>query len=616
MPSIKALAAIGLTLCLIIPIGLGYVLSIDEEPVTNWQTTNQSNISNLLLNNNSPYFGSYKGASNNSTLLGTETATPEYVTVTSNYSSLPIYDETTYTIQTAAQYTQYSRAWNAGSALYLLPTTEGYPDMSGFDYQVIGVHDIYEIYAGEGIIYVFDDQDREYPVGSESGQHLFLYRNSDTTWRVFGTWESGDETITLDRTLSKFMIQLSPTGVPGIPNSRVYIRSADLTSIPTSQLPGVITATNGVMKIGDQYYQGYLNMQITSSEVVINGAAPIEYTETDALQIAQTSQTNIISSGITGQYADPAAGWETPNNTDTFTWLNNQLNQSVTFYVKPTFVEGYYATIGDLTIYPDGQTIKAYLDEDSENAQTLGQYSYLQVVVSTTGYTVTGLANWPTMGTAPTTYNTLTFDRSSTLFDTLSIKSYSAGANTWHFRVDNANIIQGYYPDTLNATLNLNELYPNVGVDIYLNSIGLYGSSLRIAGNNYTVNPDTGSIEVDGDAIRLLHAHISAWQTEGGYSVRINGVQVAITETLPEIYFGGEWSLTATAYKMEPVTDSQLTWHAGEFSLDKDSFAAAVVVTAVLMILILGMTGGRSMTKMGFLLLVCGGAALVAMIML
>ena len=338
---------------------------------------------------------------------------------------------------------------------------------------------------------------------------------------------------------------------------------------------------------------------------------------TNPIQIASVNATNAITSAPNGQYADPAAGWETPNNTETFTWLNNQLNQSVTFYVKPTFVEGYYATIGDLTIYPDGQTIKAYLDEDSKTAQTLGQYSYLQVVVSTTGYIVTGLANWPTMGTAPTTYNTLTFDKSSTLFDNLPIKSYSTGSNAWHFRVDNANIVQGYYPDTLNYTLNLNELYPNVGVDIYLNSIGLYGSSLRIAGNNYTVNPDTGSIEVDGTAIRLLHAHLSAWQTEGGgYSVRINGVQVAITETLPEIYFGGEWSLTATAYKMEPVTDSQLTWHAGEFSLDKDSFAAAVVVTAVLMILILGMTGGRSMTKMGFLLLVCGGAALVAMIML
>lgn len=617
MASIKALAAIGLTLCLIIPIGLGYVLSIEEEPVTSWQTTSQSNISDLILNNQGPYFGSYKGTSNNSTLLGTETAAPEYISVTDNYSSLPIYDETTYTIQTAAQYTQYSRAWNAGSALYLLPTTEGYPDMSGFDYQVIGVHDIYELYAGEGIIYVFDDQDREYPVGSESGQHLFLYRNSDTTWRVFGTWESGDETITLDRTLSKFMIQLSPTGIPGIPNSRVYIRSADLTSIPTSQLPGVITATNGVVKIGDQYYQGYLNMQISSGEVIINGAAPIEYTETDVLKIAQTSQTNLISSGPTGQYADPSEGWTAVDASTNYTWVNNQLNQSVTFYVKPIHAPGQYATIGDLRIYAAGQNIEAYLlSQGPGTAQVLGAYDYLQVVVSTTGYTVSGLPAWPTMGTAPTLYNTLTFDRSSALFDALSIQTTHQGSNYWHFRVDNANIVQGYYPDTLDYTLNLDQLYPGAAVDVYINSIGLYGDSLSIGGINYAVDQSTGSITVNGAPARLLHAHLSAWQTDSGYSVRINGVEITTTQTLPQIYFGGEWSLTATAYKMEPVEDMQLTWHAGEFSLDKDSFAAAVVITAVLMILVLGMTGGRSMSKMGLLILVCGGAALVAMIML
>lgn len=613
MPSTKALAAIGLTLCLIIPIGLGYVLSIDEEPVTNWQTTNQSNISNLLLNNNAPYFGSYKGASNNANLLGGDSAAPNYVTVTSNYSSLPIYDETSISLINEATITTYQSENNRPKTISPTSITIPGTDPTAYDEVLIGTHDLYLVSA---VAFAVTYPDNTYKVGLTLFSDVIVYRDSPTTWSAIYARDGAPiQVVDSSDTITPGFTNWGVTAQPAqesIGALSAAVGIADYISLSNSSAPASISLINSAMKIGDNYYGGNHNLRITSTTIILDGAE-LEYDfSTNPIQIASVNATNAITSAPNGQYADPAAGWETPNNTETFTWLNNQLNQSVTFYLKPRFVDGYYVTMGDLTIYPDGQTIKAYLDEDSDNAQTLGQYRYLQVVVSTTGYTVTGLANWPTMGTAPTTYNTLTFDRASTLFDNLSIKSYNGGA----FRVDNANIVQGYYPDTLNATLNLNELYPNVGVDIYLNSIGLYGSSLRIAGTTYDVDSSTGSIEVDGTTIRLLHAHLSAWQTEGGYSVRINGVQVAITETLPEIYFGGEWSLTATAYKMEPVTDSQLTWHAGEFSLNKDSFAAAVVVTAVLMILILGMTGGRSMTKMGFLLLVCGGAALVAMIML
>ena len=599
MPSMKALAAIGLTLCLVIPIGLGYVLSIDEEPVTSWQTTTQSNISNLLLNNDSPYFGSYKGASNNSTLLGTATAAPDYITVTGNYSSLPIYDETsTMIIDTASSTTYYTVG---GNLPMVMPIDNG---MSYANKYVVGTHDIYRVGALGVILYH----------GAESNVYLSIgywtiYRDSASTWTAI------DENGTTYPGVTNW-IASGASGSGGL-ESNVAVSYADYVTVTNSLAPATLSLITSAIKIGDVYYGGNHNLRLSASTIYLDGAELDYDFSANSIQIASTVRTDAITTAPTGQYADPSDGWTASDTSTTYVWINNQTNQSVTFYVKPIFRPGQYATIGDLRIAPAGTNIEIYLvSEGPATYQVLGAYEYLQVVVSTTGYTVSGLANWPTMGTVATLYNTITLERSSALFDTVSIQATHYGTDYWHFRVDNANIVQGYYPDTLDYTLNLDQLYPGAAVDVYINSIGLYGDSLSIAGINYAVDQSTGSITVNGAPARLLHAHLSAWQTDGGYSVRINGVEITTTQTLPQIYFGGEWSLTATAYKMEPVEDMQLTWHAGEFSLDKDSFAAAVVITAVLMILILGMTGGRSMSKMGLLILVCGGAALVAMIML
>lgn len=601
MASFKALAAIGLTLCLIIPIGLGYVLSIEEEPVTSWQTTSQSSISDLILNNQAPYFGSYKGASNNSTLLGTGTAAPEYISVTGNYSALPIYDETAVMVTDNAPSTTYTRENGRDKAV--MPISQ--PVSGDIDAVIVGNHDLYRV-GTIALLMTYPDSTTEIQFSTE---YWTIYRDSASTWTALnddGRKYTG---------VSNWMAGTS-SGSGGL-ETAVVISYADYVNVTHNLAPASLPLITSAIKVGSNYYGGNHNLRLTSDTVYLDGDELSFDFANNSIQVASTVRNDAITTAPTGQYADPSDGWTAVDTSTNYTWVNNQLNQSVTFYVKPIHAPGQYATIGDLRIYAAGQNIEAYLlSQGPQTAQVLGAYDYLQVVVSTTGYIVSGLSAWPTMGTAPTLYNTLTFDKSSALFDALLIQTTHQGSNYWHFRVDNANIVQGYYPDTLDYTLNLDQLYPGAAVDVYINSIGLYGDSLSIGGINYAVDQSTGSITVNGAPARLLHAHLSAWQTDGGYSVRINGVEIATTQTLPQIYFGGEWSLTATAYKMEPVEDMQLTWHAGEFSLDKDSFAAAVVITAVLMILVLGMTGGRSMSKMGLLILVCGGAALVAMIML
>ena len=57
-------------------------------------------------------------------------------------------------------------------------------------------------------------------------------------------------------------------------------------------------------------------------------------------------------------------------------------------------------------------------------------------------------------------------------------------------------------------------------------------------------------------------------------------------------------------------------WNPGEFAFDEDSFKGAIVLAAVVAFIGVGLYGARSGVKVGFLIMICGGAAVVAMIML
>ena len=57
-------------------------------------------------------------------------------------------------------------------------------------------------------------------------------------------------------------------------------------------------------------------------------------------------------------------------------------------------------------------------------------------------------------------------------------------------------------------------------------------------------------------------------------------------------------------------------WHAGEFGLDKKGFAVAGLLACGGLLVALGMSGQRSGGKMGVLLLICGGAAIVFLLII
>ena len=148
MVSTKALAAIALTLIIVTPIGIGFLTAVHQEDVESWETTTSSKISDLMLNHQTPYYGSYKGASNNASLWKDGAiVSPEYVTTTSSFTSLPIYEVTTTTV-TLPQSTNVGSDLNLGVG----PTAGVFFD-GEWPATSIGVHDYYCISTGNVVLY-------------------------------------------------------------------------------------------------------------------------------------------------------------------------------------------------------------------------------------------------------------------------------------------------------------------------------------------------------------------------------------------------------------------------------------------------------------------------------
>ena len=580
MVSAKALAAIGVTMIVVIPVLMGYVLAIDEEERESWQTTSETRISDLLLNNTTPYYGSYKGTSNNSALFdGAAIVAPDYITTTATYSSLPIY---------TATYESYNTDTVTSTTTAVSSAT--------IDASYVGVHMNNVQFGGPGQV-VYTDQgyvnEANWPIVSPRvSVTLDVVKTSATTWHVEFT-RSGHATQVFDNVTSWYFQDFAAGS--GVTYDRMVTIPYD--GAYSAYLP------EATLQVNDDWYYGAINLSVIGNQVTVNGETTT-YDSEPTVKIRSPVDFSIQKSVLSGTYADPADGWTLPAANTTYAWLNNQVNNSATIYAY--IPSGETLTInGGFTITNTSGTVTATYGADS---LTVGDYPRLQIVVAADRYFIGGIVGWPSMGTNANVYNTVEFARTVSDFRTIDLE---VSATSIHLRVDNANVIAGVFPSTLDLTIDLGGIFPDASLDIYFNSIGVYGEYITFAGHQYPVNGTNGSIIIDGQSVRLLKAHFSAWWTDDHYSIRINGIEIEQTQTLPSITFGGEWVITAIAYKMEIVQDTTLAWHPGQFVLDKQSFGAIAMLVCLAMLVILGMSGGRSMSKMGILLLVCGGAALV-----
>lgn len=621
MASPKALAAIALTLIVVIPICLGYAMASEPVQTTKWNTTETVSLSDTILNSQTPFYSEYADAMNNSTLLdyyGTTLVSPNYVSTSTTYSSIPVYNNGTGTV-TLTSPTSGSSNLRSEHILIGVDSTVT-PSITGLTGEIIQVSGNFSSVEVEGNAGNID-------VTLSDGQQTLTFYKTTVTDYVLGmdgeyhavtspgySWKYQNHTY-----LSAYFYVSSNISQYGDYVSGTY----ETLTVPHPVWVADFGASSKLIKLDyadgsdPTIYQSNSDFRLSciNDVVTVPGGT---YNGVSSISIASLDTPNTITYTYrdpTGTYADPAYGWQLPSDHMDYGWTNTFNNNYVRMMVHftssnnmafyPISNDGTYGT--SVTIFYNSNGIRISHSGESYN---LGFYDYLMIEIGTESTKITGLTSWPALGAMPQGYNSIELDPLiTTNIEWIRINTYDSD-NT-NFRIDSANIIAGTFPSTKDFTLNLNDLFPGRSLKVKMNSVGIYGDSLTVAGTTYNVT--NGRITADGASINVKGMTVSYLynSASSSYDIYFNSAYIA-SSLSPTLYFGGEWSVTLTANIVEQVTETSPEWSPGGFAFDKDSFVGVIVLAAALTFIGVGMYGARSGVKAGLLLMICGGAALIA----
>ena len=605
MASPKALAAIALTLIIAAPIMLGYAMASENVPYTEWQTESRSNLSNQILNYETPIYGDYDGPNNNLYLLdasGTPPTynrlVPTYNQVSSNYTSLPEYSATLDSLNLTA----------ATTATYTLTNTSVGTTGSGAT-NILTTKPIMQVEAAQGtnvtLTYTDPVLTRNVPLPEgmilQATYHDNRYQLSVYDWEI-------DETIVISNVL-RWSVSSASASVTTL------LRDYTTLNIASDYSFGCIDAA--ILKIthGDssvEYYaqalDEYTSYTFNSPRFfhVSNSEGTTLYQDVTSVSIATImSFLDYTKVQQTGDYAELSEGWQLPAST--VLWYNNFQNEAVRMMVKLDNNESLAILVpGSGTTVTLGKSLGSV----TVNGEALGGYTYMMVEVGMTKATVYGISSWPGVGQYPSVLNTLTVDYSSPLTAPFEELQLTKTGNP-DLRVDLSSIAMGSFPSTKNYTLNMNGLFPGKSYSAKFNSIGIYGDTLTVGSESFTVT--NGRVTVDGDTVPLKGVIISSKYNGTAYDIYLGGHKLGTSASPASITFGGEWSLTVTADILKQVSGEKAEWAPGAFAFDKDAMVGVIVLAAALTFIGVGMYGARSGIKAGLLLMICGGAALIAL---
>lgn len=598
--STNSVIALAILAMIAIPIGVGYIVAFDETEKEGWQTGESYNLSDSILNAESPYFLPSTSPANNGLMFlpgFNVRESPDYFSTSTDVpSSLPLYDVTSGRLgydftevrsTTVASLTCSGDSITGGISLIPLPASLYRIAAAGLTVNGISVDGSYIHVAPTDV----------------SGTRQWVAYDGVFKPIVTAT------TLTITNSGGSFTFyEGTPTTLSGNWSANAIVLDED---IPTWNLMtlAVTLADDSV-----RYYTG--------NNIRASGLGSSVFVSVDGESASFMDVSSVVAyagnyayssvAAITSTFADPSQGWAFPDGHAI--WYNGQINESVVMYVSqpglPTYFDlGIYSNIGEFsgdTISWDGQFQTITVGEETKD---LGLYEYMRLEIARDTVTVSGITAWPSMYSEPELLNTITFDRENpSLIYGLEGETQDYNSSfRLHFRVDTTEILAGYFPITRDYTLNVGQMFPNDDAYSFeLTSIGVYGSQIVIAGNAYDVVD--GAIVVDGREYRLNGILITIAQGDGQRIVSLNGQEVG-TGNGYTIGFVGEWSVALRGYSMERITTISYEWQAGEFGLDKSGFTVVGLIVCAGAFLILGSTGSRSLSKALLLLIVCGMGA-------
>lgn len=261
--------------------------------------------------------------------------------------------------------------------------------------------------------------------------------------------------------------------------------------------------------------------------------------------------------------------------------------------------------------------INGMLDQRVTLPVTPDDLSVYQLKLTPTTATLYYVGGWPASFGASNVYKTYELgqvDNTYSDFPTLKIQSVAASNSVSHkMRVDTAlvrsatfNIIQ----DTTYAPAQI-QLNPYTKLDV-----SIYGSQLSFGTSTYNVTD--GSIMMGTHKIPINGMVLDSIPVEGGYDNRINGTVVNTSAEPATITFTGKWAANVTTGTLTETTTTVTKWVAGSFAWEGVGFDFYLVglITSVGAFIALAMYGRRSGAKVGALMLVCGGAAFMFILLM
>ncbi len=587
------LAAVVITIAIIAPIGAGYLLAMEEVERTGWESTDSANLSDLILNSETAYYNVVNLPYNNAELQVASSGglvAPDYGLVSATPSSLPIYT----TVDSQVQ--QYRLTMDIGTPLAREP--------------LFPVSWTYEVGAIAAFSWVSSMRiESDLASFNVNPQDVRIIRDG-TQWFGYNPGTGYVPLCGIDGQIYLVSDRSEPVRI-------VYCGYSD--SLPSNNYSfnSISDSSVRIVSDGTTYYDTADSFVRTGDLVQVGTTT---YSNVTAVSVATPTTEGVagsvsVISQVAGRFADPSVGWQTPGTSDVY-WLNGQLNREVVVYLS--------LTSGDsVTMYPAGNENGAPVTISRAATMTsttfggvttsLGNYSAVVVVVTSSGYTIGGIPAWPPMFTSPTMINTIDYEFTR-VGDFAKI---FLSASDVEFRVDSATIVAGTFPVTRDYSLDVSEYWPNSSWSVDFKNVGIYGEALQFAGMTYEIAD--GKIEISGEGrdrtVSLLDAIFTATYNGGEWTYSINNVEQSVSATDYPLVFVGEWSAGLEGFKIEQITETVTEWMPGEFVLDSTGFVLVSLAAVAACFVGLALYGRRSGGKVLWLLIICGAISVVILAM-
>lgn len=625
----KQYIAVAALLVIVMPIGLGYMLAFEEVERSGWVATDKTNFTDELLNYHTYYYNNSTSPMNNAEIIThnyqeseTLIKAPDYIRISGNYSSLPVFEDITVPIVYDPIISTISVPGNGGSTQISGDQYAG--DIGLINFTVPAI-------SNDVTLWSLDRTDSAgfFPLTAE---HIYRFaRLSDSSIRELV------EPFMLQPANVKYLGNISGGWISeywGDSSLSLTVRSYRYVPIEvTADYYGEFTQFTDVKIVCDQgtIYahgdSGRLQKYGSSLTLTLDGTT-VNYTGVSSVSVASINNLFLTATGAaTGEYADPAQGWMMPEDSGMgayYDWINGQLNRSVVMYLQVR--NGQDATYQ--VINGNAAASEIYIEHSSSGGmfveldgerKTIGAYDYLQVIFYSDKVTIGGIISWPEMYQQPTVINRITLNYDTVLADGVFSGIRVTGDRTIQHRVDGAEIVAGTFPTTKDNSIFIPNFWPGKYYAFTIENVGIYGSSIEFGGRSYPVvdGKITIDLETGGtSAVKLTDAFFSAYMENGLWVYSINNhVQGEPVETAHDVGFSGVWSMGFFAYQVGFQTETVMEWVPGVFAFEGSDFAVFGLGCAALVFVALGLSGRASGSKMLALAIACGSLALIFLMM-